>query len=292
MGHTGRPRSHQAGFSLGEMLAVVIVGSLILVAILTVYQRANQAAEGVLQKIDSPAWAREVMQLIARDLDRVLGTEDVTMQIRNGMDNGFQRAELVLRRTYHDSENKEQTLEEITWRAGYDYDGTTKGLALYRSHEGVAQEDRLLDDNREDVEKASPFVPICRGMTFFKIQACKGEELLDQWPMSAPPTGVKITISFGEPHEMVRGGFDVADQDKIVRTVAIDLTRKVQFASAAGMDPNAPADPNAPVADTSGKASAKGRASGKQPAGGQLPKQPSTLERTTSGRPTTPTRSR
>ena len=120
----------QSGFSLGEMLTVVIIGSMILVAILTVYNRANQAADAVIRKIDSPAWAREVLQLIAEDLGRALSADDVTLQIRNGADKGFQRAELVLRRTYHDSENKEQTLEEITWRAGYDYEGTTPGLAL------------------------------------------------------------------------------------------------------------------------------------------------------------------
>ena len=126
MGFEHRQWRRRSGFSLGEMLAVVIIGSMVLVAILTIYDRANQAADAVLRKIDSPAWAEEVLQLIAEDLDRALGAqEDVTVQVRNGSDNGFQRAELVLRRTYHDNENKEQTLEEITWRAGYDYEGQT-----------------------------------------------------------------------------------------------------------------------------------------------------------------------
>jgi hypothetical protein len=264
------------------MLAVVIIGSMILVAILTIYNRANQAADAVIRKIDSPAWAQEVLQLIAEDLGRALSADDVTLQIRNGPDKGFQRAELVLRRTYHDSENKEQTLEEITWRAGYDYEGTTPGLALYRSYQGVGPEDKLFDDNREDWEKSYTFVPICRGLTFFQIQACKGEDLLDQWPASPPPSGVKITISFAAPFERVRGGYDVTDDDKISRTVAVDPTRKIQFASAAGQDVNAPADPNAPVRDTSGKAS-----SNKQPL-----KQPSALDRMTNGPIPAPTRSR
>jgi hypothetical protein len=292
MEHECRQRRRSSGFSLGEMLAVVIIGSMILVAILAIYERANQAADAVIRKIDSPSWAQEVLQLIAQDLGRALSADDVTVQIRNGSDNGFQRAELVLRRTYHDNENKEQTLEEITWRAGYDHEGKTPGLAIYRSHEGVAQEDRLLDDNRENVEKSFPFVPICRGVTFFNIQACKGEELLDQWPMSPPPPGVKITISFGEPHEMVRGGYDVADREKISRIVAIDPTRKIQFASAAGPDANGVTDPNAPVRDTSGNPSAKDRSSNKQSPKGQSPKQPSALERMTNVRTPTQTKSR
>ncbi|MCX5646858.1 MAG: hypothetical protein NTZ17_19595 [Phycisphaerae bacterium] len=280
MGFEHRQWRRRSGFSLGEMLAVVIIGSMVLVAILTIYTRANRAADAVLRKIDSPAWAEEVLQLIAEDLGRALGAEeDVTVRVRNGFDNGFPRAELVLRRTYHDNENKEQTLEEITWRAGYDYEGQTPGLVVYRGYEGIAREDRLLDDNREDGEKNYPFVPICRGVTFFQIQACRGDELLDQWPASPPPPGVKITISFAEPHEMVRGGYDVAERDKISRIVAIDPTRKIQFGSPAGPDANAPADPNAPVRDTSGKKSAN-----KQSTRGQPPKQPSAAERMTNER--------
>ena len=282
----------RSGFSLGEMLAVVIIGSMILVAILTIYDRATRAADAVLTKIDSPLWAEEVLQLIAEDLGRALGSDDVTMQIRNGSDNGFQRAELVLRRTYHDTENKEQTLEEITWRAGYDHEGQTPGLVIYRSYEGVAQEDKLLDDNREDVEKSYPFVPICCGVTFFKIQACKGEELLDQWPASPPPPGVTITISFAEAHEMVRGGYDVADRDKITRTVTIDPMRKIQFASLAGQDANSAKDPNAPVRDTSKKSSSKDRLSNKQSSQGRSLKQPSAVERMTNERMPTQKRSR
>jgi type II secretory pathway pseudopilin PulG len=274
----------QAGFSLGELLAVVIIGSMILVAILTIYGRASQAADAVLRKMDSPAWTSEVLQLIAEDLGRTLSADDVTVQIRNGFDNGFQRAELVLRRTYHDSENKEQTLEQIAWRAGYDHEGRTPGLVIYRSYEGVAQEDKLLDDNRDEVEKFSPFVPICRGVTFFQIQACKGEELVDQWPASPPPTGVKITISFGKPYERVRGGLDVDEQDKVSRTVAIAPMRKIAFAMAGRADANGVPDPNAASPD---------KQSTQEPSsGGQPPREPPANERRMNGQTTTPTRSR
>jgi hypothetical protein len=281
-----RPWRCRSGFSLGEMLAVTIIGSMILVAILGIYGRANQAADAVLRKIDSPSWASEVLQLIAEDLGRTLGADDVTVQIRNGFDNGFQRADLVLRRTYHDNDNKEQTLAEITWRAGYDHGGHTPGLVIYRSYEGVGREDRLLDDNREDWEKGFPFVPICRGVTFFKIQAYKGEDLVDQWPASAPPPGVKITISFAEPHDTVRGGYDVADREKISRTVVIDPTRKIKFTSLAGQDANNVKDPNAPVRDTSGKSSSKDQPSNTNPQSptGLSPRGQPANERTTNAR--------
>jgi hypothetical protein len=259
------------------LLAVVIIGSMILTAVLTIYGRATQAADAVLRKIDSPAWASEVLQLIAEDLGRLGGAEGVTLQIRNGTDKKFQRAELVLRRTYHDQENKEQTLEQITWRAGYDYQGNTAGLILYRSYEGVAREDKLLDDNREAWETNYPFVPICRGLTFFQIQACKGGDLVDQWPPSPPPPGVKITLSFGEPHETVTGGNDVADQDKVSRTVAINPMRVIQFTLSRGMDPNAVADPNAPPGSQPG---ANEASSNKPPPGEKRGAERTTNERT------------
>jgi len=236
----------RSGFSLGEMLVTVVVGAMILTAILTIYGRANQAADAVLRKIESPSLASEVLQLIAKDLDGTLGAEDMMVVIRNGFDNNFARAELVLRRTFHDKENKVQVLKEITWRAGYDHEGEVPGLILYRSYSGVAPEDKLLDDGRKEWEKNYSFVPICRGLTFFQILACKGDELVDQWSTPAPPSGVKVTLSFAEPYETVQGTREVVDEEKIGRTFVIDATRKIKFAAS---EPNESTDPNAPKSD-------------------------------------------
>lgn len=233
-----RPRKHPPGFSLGEMLVTVVIGGMILTVILGIYGRANQAADAVLKKIESPSLASEVLQLIAEDIDHVLAADDVSVQVRNGFDNGFVRAELVLRRTYHDKENKEQVLEEITWRAGYDHEGDVPGLVVYRSREGIGGADKLLENQREDWERNYPFVPICRGATFFQVQAYKGEELVDQWPLGKPPAGVQVAISFAEPYETVRGTRDVLDEMKISRTFVIDAMRKIKFATEASGDPN------------------------------------------------------
>jgi hypothetical protein len=241
------PGRRRSGFSLGEMIVTVIIGAMVLTAILGIYGRANRAADAVLKKIESPSLAAEVLQLITEDLGRTLGADDVSLRVRNGFDNGFHRAELVLRRTFHDSENKEQTLEEIIWRAAYDHGGRTPGLVLYRSHDGVAQEDKLLDDNRDTWEKNYPFVPICRGITFFQVQACKGDDFVDQWATPALPPGVKVTLSFAEPYETVRGTWDVMDDEKVSRTIAVDGTRKIKFTMPAGFDPNESQDPNGQV---------------------------------------------
>jgi hypothetical protein len=69
--------------------------------------------------------------------------------------------------------------------------------------------------------------------------------------------------------------------------VALDPTRKIQFASLAGADANAPKDPNAPVRDTSKNPSAKDRLSKQSPKG-----QPPAAGRMTNERMPAPTRSR
>lgn len=242
----GQP-GHRAGFSLGEMLAVVIIGAMILTALLGIYGRVNRAAQAVLKKVEGPSLASEVLQLMAEDLGQALAADDVTVQIRNGFDNGFARAELVLRRVFHDNANKEQTLEEVTWRAGYDQEGATPGLVVYRSQEGIVPPDKLLDEQRDVWEKNYPLVPICRGVTFFQIQAYKGENLVDQWPPSAPPAGVRITLSFAEPYETVRGTWDVLDEEKTSRTIVIDAMRTIKFVLPS--EPNGIGDPNEQGAD-------------------------------------------
>jgi hypothetical protein len=264
------------------MLATVIIGGMVLTAILSIYSRANRAASAVLERIESPSLAAEVLQLFSEDLDRVLGAEDLIVQIRNGFDNGFVRSELVLRRMYHDKDNKEQVLEEITWRAGYDSEGGTAGLVLYRSREGAGQEDKLLEDQRKDWEKNYPFVPICRGVTFFQIQAVKGEELLDQWPPSAPPAGVKVTISFAEPYETVRGTRDILDEQKVSRTFVIDAMRKIKFVTDLSGDPNAPDNANPQDTKEQESSDETSPAAGRS-TGGRTPNQRTTSERSPRG---------
>ncbi len=220
------------GYSLGEMLAALVIGAMVLTAILGVYGQANRAAEAVLDRIESPSLATEILQRIAEDLDRTLGAdENVAVQIRNGFDNGFVTAELIVRRTLKDAENKEQTLEEIIWRAGYDYDSAVPGMVIYRSRTGVGLEDKLLDAQRADWESNYTFVPLCRGVTYFRIEVPRGDGAVDRWPGPSAPPGVRVILSFAKPYETVRGTLDVFDEQKISRTIAVDRVRAIRFAA-------------------------------------------------------------
>ncbi len=220
-------RKYKRGFSLAEVLAALMIGAMVLIAVLGIYSRAGRSAAAITRKLDSSRLPSEVLQRIAEDLDRIIASgSDTKVTIENKLNNLYPTARLTILKNYYDKGRKPQTFEEIIWQTGYDYD--TDSLVLYRSHSGVGLEDKLLDEKRESWEKGYPFVPICDGVTFFKIQVPRGEDFLDRWSGS-PPHGIVVTISFAEPFKTVAGDLDVPDEEKITRTIAIDRTRKIRF---------------------------------------------------------------
>jgi hypothetical protein len=134
---------------------------------------------------------------------------------------------MTITRTIQDSKDKEQIFKEIIWQSSYDFEGTSNGLTLYRSAGGLDVEDKVLEKNKDDFER-EVFVPICSGITFFKISVMAGKDPIERWNGSPPP-GIIVTISFAEPYKRADGTFDVPDEEKITRTIAIDRTRKIRF---------------------------------------------------------------
>ena len=66
-------------------------------------------------------------------------------------------------------------------------------------------------------------------MTFFRISALQGDKQLEKWS-GQPPPGIEVVLSFAEPFKKVDGTLDVPDEEKIIRTIAVDRTRKIRFA--------------------------------------------------------------
>ena len=231
------------------MLAALVIGALVLTAILSVYGRVQQASNAVIERMETPALGDEVLQLIARDLDRTIGAEGVTLEIRNGVDDGFRRAQLTIKQVYRDVQGNDQTLYQIVWQAARDYDSGATGMIFYRSYEGVIPEDKLFEEKRNEEEKYYPFVPICRGVTYFRIDVPVEDRYVDQWlAPSALPLGVRVTLSLARPYEGVDGTWSVPDEQKRVRTIAIDRTRTVKVDMPERGDAN---DPNVPQTRTS-----------------------------------------
>ena len=215
------------GFSLAEVLAALTIGAMVLVAVLSVYSRAERSAAAITRKLDSSRLPCEVLQHIAEDLDRMTTAgSDTKITIENKFVNGFSTARLTIEQTIYDKKNKKQTYEKIVWQTNIDSDAN--GLVLYRSHSGMALEDKLLDEQKESWEQEL-FVPLCTGITFFKVQVPIGENLQDKWTSSSLPRGIAVTISFAEPFKTLAGTLDVPDAKKITRTIAIDRTRKIKF---------------------------------------------------------------
>ena len=219
-----------AGFSLAEVLAALTIAAIVLVAVLGIYSRAETSAAAITRKLDEFRMPTEVLQRIAEDLDRMVTLGSNTkITIENKFEKGYPTARLTIINTIYDSKNKLQTFERIIWQSGYDYENDANGLVLYRSHTGIALEDKLLEQQRDSVEKQFPFVPICSGVTFFQIQVPQGEGFRDKWTSSSLPHGVVVTISFANPFKTLRGTLDVPDAEKIARTIAIGRTRKIRF---------------------------------------------------------------
>ncbi len=219
------------GFSLAEVLAALTIGSMILATVLGIYSRVDRSAAAITDKLDSSRLPTEVLQRIAEDLDGIVDAGKYTkITISNKFDHNYATARLRILKTIYTRQNRNepQKFEEIIWQTSYDYDSGLDGLVLYRSHSGIAMEDKLLDENKEDWER-EVFVPICEGITFFSIQVSTGDNYLSEWNQPSLPRGVVVTISFAEPFETLDNTFDVPDEEKITRAIAIDRTRKIRF---------------------------------------------------------------
>ncbi len=226
MDKTSNIRS-KAAFSLAEMLVALTIGAMVFVAVLSIYSRAEASAAAITHKLDNSRLPFEVLQRIVEDLDRMVtpGT-DTKVTIKNKFKRGFPTAQLTVLKTIGNSKDEEQIFEKVIWRGSYDNDAN--GLILYRSHSGISLEDKLLDEQKEDWEREL-FVPICTGVTFFSIQVPKGEELQDSWTSDSLPLGIVVTISFADPFKTLEGFWDVPEDKKVVRYIAIDRTRAIKF---------------------------------------------------------------
>ena len=227
----------QRGFSLAEVLAALTIGSMVTVAVLGIYHRAEKSVAAVTRRLDGSRLPGEVLQRIAEDLDNIISSSsDAKITIDNKFENvasaiRVPAARLTITQTIQDSKDKEQIFKEIIWQSSYDFEGASERLTLYRSAGGLNMEDKVLEKYKDDFEREA-FVPICSGITFFKIGALSGKEPIERWN-GAPPRGIEVTISFAEPYKRADGTFDVPDEEKITRTIAIDRTRKIRFDTSA-----------------------------------------------------------
>lgn len=247
--------SFERAFTLVEVLAALTIGTMVLIVVMALYNRGQKSSAAVIDRMQSGRLPREIFQRIAEDLDRVVGAGQGTqIDILNKFQDGFPAAKIEIVRNITDAKDQSQTFEKIVWQSSVDSDNGL--LTLYRSHSGIALEDTLFDAQKEAWQR-EVFVPICTGLTLFRIEVPKEETFLDRWTGETLPPSVKVTLSFAQPYKTVTGTFDVPEQDKLVRTIAIDRTRKLPFSIPSGdasepndaneeFDANEPTDANEP----------------------------------------------
>jgi len=223
-----RPRK---GFTLAELITSLVVGSMVMVVMLSIYNHAERTSAAITRKVESSQVAADVLQLIAEDIDRLIDAgSNAKVSVENKFDSdGYSTARLTIEKFIYNKKNRKEPFEKIVWQSDYDYNSNTPGLVLYRSHTGMVLEDKLLDEKRADWENDYSFVPICRGVTYFRVQVPRKDEFYERWTRTTLPPGIVVTISFAEPSETVLNTLDVPEEEKVVRSIAIDRSKNKKF---------------------------------------------------------------
>ncbi len=231
MNVAGKNLALARGFTLAEVIAVVVISALVLVAMITIHSHAQASVATVERHLGTGRLAREVLQLIAEDLDRMTtgAGSDTKIYVKNKPAGGYQAAQLRIVKTI-DTTKPDQEFETVVWQTSPDYESDANGLVLYRKHSGLVSEDKLLDEQRADWERAYPFVAVCSGVTYFSVKVPGPDNtFFDTWPGKTLPRGLVVEISFAEPYETEQGTFEIPPEQLYTRNIAINRTRNIKF---------------------------------------------------------------
>jgi prepilin-type N-terminal cleavage/methylation domain-containing protein len=224
----------RSAFTLTELMVAVVIAAMMLSVLLAISSHVQQSAATIETKLNEFELVQEVLQLIAEDLDSKIDPKAGTqLTVFNRMEDGYPTAKMTITTTMKDAKYEDQILEEITWQANVNIQ--TNRIVLYRSHSGQLVEDKLLDQRRDEAESLYPFVPVCGGLTAFRIEVMREGEWTDQWVGPGLPTGIKVIMSDAQAEKNVQGEWEVSEEDLEIRTMAIARTRELKFKVA---DPN------------------------------------------------------
>ena len=213
-----------SAFTLVETIVVLMLASLILVAVLGVYGRMRANAGTILDRLQQNRLQAEILQKIAEDIDRLAAPGfEATINFQNKLDNGYRSAQLILENSYYGNNDKKDIYEKIEWRTSYDSQYGT--LKLYRMHDGLNVEDKVLGADPDEPK----YIPVAAGVTHFELKAQQGETVLGAWASATLPKAVRIGVSFALPQELDDGSIGVPEEEISFRTVAIDRTRLIPY---------------------------------------------------------------
>ncbi len=209
-------------------MAVLTISAMLLAAVGGIYIRMRQAANSVNRQLQSGRLDMEILQRLAEDIDRTaLSGADIMMTIKNKIEEGgYNSAQMIIENKIYDKDSKEQVFDRIVWQSRANVDAN--GLIIYRAHSGYSLEDKMLDETKDSLE-LEKFVPVCSGVTMFKIETVKGEEISQKWDKKALPLAVKVSLSFANMAEDISGNMVVPEEDIIFRTIAVNRARQLTY---------------------------------------------------------------
>jgi len=211
-------------FTLIETIVVLMLGSLILLAVLGIYNRMRQSSVAIMRRLEQNRLQGEILQKIAEDIDRLAAPGfEAAISFGNRLNNGYYSAQLTLQNGYYGNNDKKDTYEQVEWRTSYDINNDA--LVLYRMHGGLNVEDKVFGVDKDQ----PPFIPVAQGVTHFELKAQQGETILGAWNSETLPKAVRVGISFAPRQELSDGTIGVPEEDIFYRTIAIDRTREISY---------------------------------------------------------------
>jgi type II secretory pathway pseudopilin PulG len=223
-----KKRQFRGALTLVEVVVVLMLAGVIILAVLGIYNRVRASAVVILDRLEQNRLQTEVLQKIAEDIDRLAAPGfDAIINFQNKVDNGFRSAQLILESSYYNNRDQKTTYERIIWQTSFD--PLIESMILYRMHEGLNVEDKVLEKNPEMSPGSGLYIPVADGVTYFELKAQQGEQVLGAWNSETLPKGVRVGLSFEPLRELYDGSIGVPEEDVTFRTIAVDRTRLIPY---------------------------------------------------------------
>ncbi|KKK68859.1 hypothetical protein LCGC14_2939840, partial [marine sediment metagenome] len=93
----------RSGYTLFELITVLVIGTMIIITAMTVFNRIRSAAAAIDRNLETNTLATEILQRIAEDIDRMAmpGT-DTTLVLRNKIRNRYNTTQLFKENKLYD----------------------------------------------------------------------------------------------------------------------------------------------------------------------------------------------
>ena len=209
---------------------MLLLTAALLTVTLQMYHQVRSSVSRLTGHLDENRLAQEVLQKIAEDLDRLASPGfDASLKFRNKFDNGFNAAQLTLENKYYGKGTppKAEVYDRVVWQTTYD--AFAQSMILYRMHDGLNLEDKVIETGSDVSPSAGLYIPVADGLTHFELQSQQGETMTAAWTAETLPTAVRIGVSFALPEELSDGSVGVPEEKILYRTVAIDRTRFIPY---------------------------------------------------------------